>query len=160
MRDAPETIDFPSWLDTKLAERDWEVSDLARHAGISASIIHRWRKTYRPNVVNCRAVAQAFGLPVLEVLIVAGIITPDEARTDVALPPSITTVPTAELTRELHRRAEQAETAERSKPDDGKMFEHLRKLIEERDNVRLKFDGVAVEGQDGQRYRLVQVDNE
>lgn len=131
MRDTSEAVDFPSWLDAKLAERDWEVSDLARHAGISASIIHRWRKTYRPNVVNCRAIATAFELPVLKVMTIAGIITADEAGADVALPPSINTVPTVELTRELHRRVEQGQQAERERwsVDNEKVIEYLRKLV-------------------------------
>ena len=161
MRDTPDAVDFPSWLDTKLAERGWEVSDLARHAGISASIIHRWRKTYRPNVTNCRAIAKAFELPVLKVLTVAGILTSDETHANVALPPSVNTISTVDLTRELHRRAEQDQHAESTGHlDTAKMVEYMRKLVEEQDNVQRWLDKIAVEAHDGQHYRLVRTDEE
>lgn len=107
MRNPAELYDFPSWLDAQLAERDWKVADLARSAGISESIVHRWRKSERPNVASCRAIAKSFQLPVLEVMTIASVLKPDEVH-DAAdtIPPPLASMSTVELTRELKQRAE------------------------------------------------------
>ncbi len=102
-------IDFATYIEGHLARRGWEVSDLAARAGLSPSVIHRWRKGYRPNLDNARLVAKALGVPILEVLLAAGQLTPDEAGATVAAPSPIAELTNAELLRELERRLARTE---------------------------------------------------
>jgi len=68
-----------AWLQRHLDERGWTPSDLARHAKINRSIISRWREGAQPEVPTARALAVALGRPLLEVLVAAELITPEEA---------------------------------------------------------------------------------
>lgn len=53
--------------------------DIARALNISPSAITRWRQGALPNAANITDFARHFGRPVLEALVVAEIITADEA---------------------------------------------------------------------------------
>ena len=68
-----------AWLQRHLDERGWTPSDLARHAKINRSIISRWREGAQPEVPTARALAAALGRPLLEVLVAAELLTPEEA---------------------------------------------------------------------------------
>jgi transcriptional regulator with XRE-family HTH domain len=69
------------WMTDQLAARDWGVTDLANASGLNRSGIQRWKAgTLRPDVDNARRLADAFGRPLLEVLVVADILTEEEAK--------------------------------------------------------------------------------
>jgi transcriptional regulator with XRE-family HTH domain len=68
-----------AWVQRHLDEREWTHSDLARHARINRSIISRWREGAQPEVFTARALALALHKPLLEVLVAAELLTPEEA---------------------------------------------------------------------------------
>lgn len=56
-------------------------SDLARATGINQSLISRWeRDEVAPSVDTLRKVSSALNIPVLELMVAAGLIEPKEAR--------------------------------------------------------------------------------
>ncbi len=67
-----------AWLQRHLDERGWTMTDLAREADINRSIIGRWREG-QPEVPTARALARALDKPLLEVLVAAELLTPEEA---------------------------------------------------------------------------------
>lgn len=98
------------WLDEQLAAREWGVSDLANHSGLNRSGIQRWKAgTHRPDIDNARILADAFGRPLLELLVAADYLTPEEARQRVAarVDPSVLT--NRQLLSEIERRLNAAE---------------------------------------------------
>lgn len=104
---AETDISFAEYLEGHLAERAWEVSDLAARAGMSPSVIFRYKRGQRPDLKNSRTLAHALGRPLLEVLVVAGLLTPDEAGAHVSTPASPASLSSAELGREVQRRLDQ-----------------------------------------------------
>ncbi|PXY20356.1 helix-turn-helix domain-containing protein [Prauserella endophytica] len=71
---------FPAYLRSQLDRHRWSPADLSRASGLSASLISRWlHGETTPGVENARAVARAITRPLLEVLVAAGQLTPDEA---------------------------------------------------------------------------------
>jgi transcriptional regulator with XRE-family HTH domain len=71
----------------QLAARDWSVTDLANSSGLNRSGIQRWKAgTLRPDVDNARRLAEAFGRPLLEVLVAADILTEEEAKLQASIP--------------------------------------------------------------------------
>lgn len=50
------------------------------HPGIHAPTVSRWRTGTEPRVAAYRAVADALGRPILDILQIAGVITADEAK--------------------------------------------------------------------------------
>lgn len=96
--------DFVDWLGAQLDQHGWTHGDLARETGLSPSVIHRWRNgVVRPNVENARTLASVFHVPLLEVLIIADVITEDEAR-HVAPSKGPRDLSDEQLIRELKRR--------------------------------------------------------
>jgi transcriptional regulator with XRE-family HTH domain len=67
------------YVQRHLDERGWTPTDLSKQAGINRSIIGRWREGAQPEVRTAKALARAFGRPVLEVLVASGLLDPDEA---------------------------------------------------------------------------------
>lgn len=59
--------------------RGW-ASELAAATGVTISVITRWRAGSIPQIDGCRALAAAWGVPILDVIIAAGILTVDEAQ--------------------------------------------------------------------------------
>lgn len=59
--------------------RGW-ASELASTIGMNASAVSRWRDGQIPGVDACRALANAWNVPLLDVLVAAGILTKDEAQ--------------------------------------------------------------------------------
>lgn len=109
MRETDDVQDWATYIDTHLAQRGWEVRELAAAADISPSVVFRWRNGSPPNIKNARAAARALGVPLLEILVVAGIITPDEARASVTAPTGLSGVSDDELVAELQRRLRRAD---------------------------------------------------
>ncbi|WP_410652075.1 helix-turn-helix domain-containing protein [Amycolatopsis sp. cmx-4-54] len=102
-----ETQTFPVYLQGLLDERGWKKADLARASGIAESRLSRWMTGGAPSVDNARAVAEAFGRSLLEVLVAAGIITPEESRAK-TVHLDVTKLTNRELVAEMERRLEAA----------------------------------------------------
>jgi transcriptional regulator with XRE-family HTH domain len=93
-----------TWVQRHLDERGWSQADLGRHAGINRSIIGRWRDGAQPEVSTARALAVTLGRPLLEVLVAAELLTPEEAgATDVRVV-SVAQMSDRELLEELAAR--------------------------------------------------------
>jgi transcriptional regulator with XRE-family HTH domain len=64
---------FPDWLKHELLRREWNMSDFARRAGISPSVIGRWVRGERiPDPQSCDLIADTLGVDVDRVLVLAG----------------------------------------------------------------------------------------
>jgi transcriptional regulator with XRE-family HTH domain len=72
-----ENSAFIQWLNRELAERGWSDNQLARHAGISHSVISRARGGSPPKWEACEALAQALQLPPELVFRKAGLLPPE-----------------------------------------------------------------------------------
>ena len=59
--------------------RGW-ATRLAADTGLTDSAITRWRSGRIPQVDGCRLLAKAWRVPILDVIVAAGILTADEAR--------------------------------------------------------------------------------
>lgn len=94
------------FIQSALDERSWSGADFERASGIDRSRLVSWRdKGARPSIDNARVVARTFGVPLLEVLVVAEVLTEDEARTTAASPADpVRSAPTGALLREIERR--------------------------------------------------------
>lgn len=70
-------VDFPSWLQAQLDERDWRATDLARRANMSNAAVSRFLRGERvPDPDSLKSIARAFKLPVDQVYRAAGILPP------------------------------------------------------------------------------------
>ncbi len=71
------TYMFADWLMSELKSRSWTQSELSRRSGISQSQISQLISSGRnPGVDTCTGIANAFGLPVGEVMRQAGLQVP------------------------------------------------------------------------------------
>lgn len=99
---------FPDYLQTQLDRHSWTRADLARASGIDASLIGRWiRGEVVPGVPAARAIADAVGRPMLEVLVAAGLLTPEEAKQRTTAPPSPAELTDEQLIGEVARRLQE-----------------------------------------------------
>ena len=74
-------MEFSEWLDKELYSRGWSRSEAARRGGISASMVDKVINGHaQPGMTFYKGVAQAFQMPLKEVLIKAGEI--DERSTE------------------------------------------------------------------------------
>ncbi|GAB3472222.1 helix-turn-helix domain-containing protein [Actinophytocola sediminis] len=81
----PPYTRFARWLEDQLAALEENVTDFARRSDIHRSVVARWKSgSHRPDVDNARRLAEATGRPLLEVLVVAEIMTEDEAKLQTA----------------------------------------------------------------------------
>lgn len=61
-----------TWLFRELTEREMSNRELARRTGVSSSTVTYWKNGRSvPGTANCRAIAVAFGMDPLEVLVLA-----------------------------------------------------------------------------------------
>ncbi|MFC7345067.1 helix-turn-helix domain-containing protein [Saccharopolyspora griseoalba] len=104
--------DFVEYLERHLTARGWTVHDFCEHSGLRPSVVFRWRKGYRPDIGNARIMARALQVPLLEVLVKAGRLSPEEAGAEVRVEPELAGVPTSVLLREITARVERMEAAE------------------------------------------------
>jgi transcriptional regulator with XRE-family HTH domain len=75
---------FGDYLRRALDGKQWTAADLARASGVSESNIGRYLKgTVGITVENARLVAAAIDRPIIEVLVAAGILRPDEIEVKV-----------------------------------------------------------------------------
>lgn len=69
---------FAAWLKQHNRRREWNQVDLARKVGASTSTVSRWiAGTVIPDPASCERIADAFLLPLDDVLIAAGHKPPD-----------------------------------------------------------------------------------
>jgi transcriptional regulator with XRE-family HTH domain len=74
--------DLASWLDKELESRGWSIREMARRAGVShTAIASALNRKGRPSAELCVAVADALGVPAVEVVQRAGILPPDPPET-------------------------------------------------------------------------------
>jgi transcriptional regulator with XRE-family HTH domain len=73
---------FRSWFVEHLALEGWSQADFVKEAKVPQSAVSQWilRDGQQPSIKNARKVARAFKVSLLEVLVVAGYITRQEAR--------------------------------------------------------------------------------
>lgn len=69
---AQEVSPFGAWLKEQAAARNITLAETARRAGLSKSTLTLAMYGHRPRVQTCRALADALGLPVEQVLRAAG----------------------------------------------------------------------------------------
>lgn len=82
MQRIPQNV-WRHWLKEQMDHKGWKhQSELVRAAGVPQSAVSQWllRDDQQPSIENARKVAGALGVSLLEVLIAAGYITPEEAR--------------------------------------------------------------------------------
>ena len=111
MNDVPS---FGEYLQRQIDHRDdlSTVSDLARVTGIPQANLSRWmRGQSMPNAANFRELAEALGRPVLEVIVAAGLVTPEEVGRPLTAP-SLDALSDDELLRELRHRLASAARAD------------------------------------------------
>lgn len=101
---------FIRWFEQQLDQRGWNVPDLCENSELRPSVVFRWRRGYRPDIGNGRLLAQAFNVPLLEVLVKAGRLTADEANASLTMNPNLSEVSTTALLHELLRRVPRDET--------------------------------------------------
>ncbi|MFI0465324.1 hypothetical protein ACH347_14705 [Saccharopolyspora sp. 5N102] len=66
---------FMKYLESLAQERKTTIYDL----GFRSSVVDRWRREYRPDIGNCRIIAERLDVNLLEVLVAAGRLTFEEA---------------------------------------------------------------------------------
>jgi transcriptional regulator with XRE-family HTH domain len=65
---------FPLWLQMRLQERDWSITDLARAMGVQTSLISRWMAgRQKPTAESANRIAEVLQISVDEVLTEAGL---------------------------------------------------------------------------------------
>jgi transcriptional regulator with XRE-family HTH domain len=65
---------FPLWLQRRLQERDWTITDLARAMGVQTSLISRWMAgRQKPTAESANRIAEVLQISVDEVLTEAGL---------------------------------------------------------------------------------------
>lgn len=96
---------FRDYLAAQLDRRGWTPADLKRNSTIGQSLISRWlRGETTPSVDNARALSEAIKRPLLEVLVAAGQLRPDEVAARVAAPVQVADLSNSELLSEIERR--------------------------------------------------------
>jgi transcriptional regulator with XRE-family HTH domain len=74
---------FAQWIDRELDQRGWSRNEAARRGGISDSMFSKVINGYaNPGIDFCRGVGRAFGMPLEDVLRLAGILPIKSARTN------------------------------------------------------------------------------
>lgn len=80
---------FGRWLANQMDRREWTQADLARRLSASTGAVSMWLRGERvPSPASCDRIADVFGLPVDDVLTLAGHrpatepIRPDDPRTE------------------------------------------------------------------------------
>lgn len=84
-------------------------SDLAKASGVKHPVISRWMDgTSLPDVASLRRLVKPLGVPLLELMVAAGHLSPQEANMKAAprkpVPPDVTKLTDDELVAEVHRR--------------------------------------------------------
>jgi hypothetical protein len=103
-----------TYVQGQLDRLGWNTMDFERESGISRTRLVDWKKGKGVTVEIARQVADAFGQPILTVLVSAGLLTPEEAKQRAAAPVDPAKLTDDELLAEVRRRmlASRAPTAE------------------------------------------------
>lgn len=110
------TTSWATWLRARLAEHDWDQSDLIRasHGRLDAGLVSRWLSGDNvPQLPNIRVVCRALGVPAVEGMIAAGRLEPgDVGITLIRQRPRPADLSARELGEEVTRRLSVAESVE------------------------------------------------
>lgn len=71
--------DFAAYLDRAIKAVDMSAADLARAMGVSDSVISKWLRGTVPTIENLRLLAPVLRVPPMELFVVAGHVTLEEA---------------------------------------------------------------------------------
>lgn len=94
---------FRQYIDLWLDEHGYTVKEFANAYGLSDAGVYRWRRGERPTWENAERLAEILGLPLKRLYVLVGLMTPEQASEDVAVPdPS--KMSNEDLLRELQRR--------------------------------------------------------
>lgn len=74
-------------------QKEWDAMKIApttwcRQVGIADPTVYRWRQGVEPDMRSLKRVAEALGRPVLDILVAAEYVTPEEAKGHIATPRS------------------------------------------------------------------------
>jgi transcriptional regulator with XRE-family HTH domain len=97
-----------SWIADQLKRKNWTQAEAARVSGVPRAAFSQWMQqgnTQQPSIPNVRLVAQAFDVPILRALVIAGHLTEEE----IGQPPAPAEadpaeVPTMDLIEEIRTR--------------------------------------------------------
>jgi hypothetical protein len=106
-----EPSEWWAYIQNELAVRHWNGADFQRASGLSRTRVTEWRKGARVTVEGARQVAEAFGQPLLAVLVKAGILSSEEAQVRAAAAPSPADLTNGQLIGELKRRLDAGDAA-------------------------------------------------
>lgn len=106
---------WATWLRDQLAERDWTQAELVRRSEsrVSSPQLSRWLRSEQvPSWGSVRDVCGALGVPAVQGMIAAGLLTPsDVGVTVVNRPRDLRELPHRELLDEIARRLDQGISA-------------------------------------------------
>lgn len=72
---------FATWLQARLRERHMTQAELARQLNVQPATVNRWLREHRqPDPRSVEELAMVFGLPVDEVMVIAGVLSEERAR--------------------------------------------------------------------------------
>lgn len=117
MNTKPNTPSSPLWayIEENLADRDLDTSDLVRALGIHRSRLTDYRRGKSMTIDTARAMAKFFDKPLLELLVVGGVITPDEAVMEGA-PRRLADYSATALVAEVQRRLKESRRTDTDDP--------------------------------------------
>lgn len=105
---------WSDFLRARLDDRGWDAAHLAAEAGVTPSIVSRWMSgAHKPTADRVRAVADALNVSVMEAMIAADVITPEEAKVT-AMTPDPKLLSDQELLNELTRRLTERQIVEKA----------------------------------------------
>lgn len=104
-----------TYIEDNLAARGLGTAQLAEALGVHRSRFTDWKRGKSLHVETARAMAKFFDKPILEILIVGGLLTPDEVNPG-GIRPALSDYPTATLMLELNHRLHAREVASADAP--------------------------------------------
>jgi len=95
---------FATWLQARLRERHMTQAELARQLNVQPATVNRWLREHRqPDPRSVEELALVFGLPVDEVMVIAGVLSEERARSGPRCSPRhAATVPSGPPVRLMH----------------------------------------------------------
>lgn len=97
-----------SWIADQLKRKNWTQAEAARVSGVPRAAFSQWMQqgnTQQPSIPNVRLVAQAFDVPILRALVIAGHLTEEEVGQPLApAEADPAEVPTMDLIEEIRIR--------------------------------------------------------
>lgn len=117
MNSKPNTPSSPLWayIVENLADRDLDTGDMVRALGVHRSRLTDWRRGKSMTIDTARAMAKFFDKPLLELLVVGGVISPAEAVMEGA-PRQLADYSAKALVAEVQRRLQESRGSDADGP--------------------------------------------